>query len=150
MSEDKTRHIFDMNQCKRGDKLVSVHGEVLEYVGIDNERHPYRHEIKYQNGSGGSRTDNGWVFLNSPLEGDHDVKGFLDMGKKLKAYIKKVRKGDWIQIYLNDGNVMKKAEKNGYLIRSSDLQSKPIFVTYKEFTQMAKYDNWTEIDGQGV
>lgn len=28
MSEDKTRHTFDMNQCKRGDKLVSIHGEV--------------------------------------------------------------------------------------------------------------------------
>lgn len=72
------------------------------------------------------------------------------MSKKLKAYIKKIRKGDEIQVFLSDGYVMRKAEKNGYLIKSSDLQSKPVFVTYNDFMRMAKWGDWTEIEGQGV
>ena len=72
------------------------------------------------------------------------------MSKKLKAYIKKVRKGDEIQVVLNDGFIVKKATQNGYLVKSSQLESKPIFVTYNDFMRMAKYGDWTEIDGQGA
>ena len=67
--------MFDMNQCKPGDKLISVHGMILEYVGHDGSCH-YPHIVKYPNGSTGSRCDDGFVFYNKRLPEDENIIGF--------------------------------------------------------------------------
>jgi hypothetical protein len=68
--------MFDMNKCSKGDKLLSTHGTVLEYVGIDGRQSPYRHVVKYPNGALGSRTDSGEVFIKNKMEIDEDIIGF--------------------------------------------------------------------------
>lgn len=69
--------MFDMNQCKPGDKLKSKHGLILEYIGIDETQAPYRHRVRYPAPLGeGTRLDNGMVFKNRPLPEDHDIVGF--------------------------------------------------------------------------
>ena len=71
--------MFDMNQCKSGDKIVSQHGLVLEYIGIDEDKAPYRHVVRYPDNRGdGSRLDNGMVFMNKPLPTDHNIVGFAE------------------------------------------------------------------------
>ena len=67
--------MFDMNQCKLGDKLLSKHGMTLTYMFIDESQAPYRHRVKYPNGSEGTRLDNGMVGIR-PLPEDHDIVGF--------------------------------------------------------------------------
>lgn len=68
--------MFNMNKCKKGDKLLSVHGTVLEYIGINERYEPYRHVVKYPNGSLGSRTDSGEVFVRNKMDTDEDILGF--------------------------------------------------------------------------
>ena len=68
--------MFDMNQCKSGDKLISCHGWIFTYVGIDERFAPYRHMVKYSDGSDGSRVDDGSVYINNKLPTDHDIVGF--------------------------------------------------------------------------
>lgn len=68
--------MFDMNQCKPGDKLVSCHGMIFKYIGIDESLTPYRHVVQYPNGSAGSRIDDGSVFVHKKLPTDHDIIGF--------------------------------------------------------------------------
>lgn len=68
--------MFDMNQCEPGDKLVSCHGMIFTYVGIDERLVPFRHLVKYPDGADGSRVDDGSVFLKKKLPTDHDIVGF--------------------------------------------------------------------------
>lgn len=65
----------DLNKCKKGDKLVSKHGDILEYVQRLPEEHYYDHEVKYPDGSGGTRMNDGFVYKNPDkrLECDHDI-----------------------------------------------------------------------------
>lgn len=67
---------FDMNRCEPGDKLISCHGVVLTYVGIDERLVPFRHKVKYPDGAGVSRADDGSVFLEKKLPTDQDIIGF--------------------------------------------------------------------------
>lgn len=64
--------MIDLRNCKKGDKLISSHGETLTYVEHRPEDY-FPHRVKYANGSDGSRTDEGWVGKNKRYEADHDI-----------------------------------------------------------------------------
>lgn len=65
----------DLNTCKPGDKLLSKHGLTLEYVCKAPDNDYYDHEIRYPNGSMGTRTNEGFTYVNPNmrLERDHDI-----------------------------------------------------------------------------
>ena len=67
--------MFDMNQCNKGDELISTHGMILTYVGKmpDNE---FPHLVMYPDGAYGSRTNDGYVGKNKRYPEDHDIVGF--------------------------------------------------------------------------
>ena len=72
--------MIDLRNCKKGDKLLTKHSTILEYVeALDPEIHYYSHRIKYPNGSDGTRVDSGHVFKNpeSRLDSDEDVVEIL-------------------------------------------------------------------------
>ena len=85
MNKVTERPVFDMNQCKEGDLLESIHGAKLKYSGKEGTK-SFPHLVQYlsipgENVSGkskGTRTNEGWVFDNSPLPIDHDIKGFWE------------------------------------------------------------------------
>ncbi len=63
---------IDLNTCKPGQKLRSVHGIILTYLGKTG--YPdYPHRVEYPNGGVGSRTDNGVVYFRKPLPTDHNI-----------------------------------------------------------------------------
>ena len=66
--------MIDLRNCKKGDKLISNHGEVLTYVRHEPEAY-FPHIVKYANGSDGSRTNDGYVMHNESkrLETDHNI-----------------------------------------------------------------------------
>ena len=65
----------DLRECKTGDRLVSKHGVVLEYVSPLEDENDYDHLVKYPNGSGGTRIHSGHVFRNPGIRlfEDHDI-----------------------------------------------------------------------------
>jgi hypothetical protein len=68
--------MVDLNTCKEGDILISKHGEKLTYVKkLDPETDYYDHEVRYENGSRGTRVNSGHVMKNEDrrLESDHDI-----------------------------------------------------------------------------
>ncbi len=69
--------MVDLRECKAGDKLLSRHGLVLEYVRVLPEGDYMDHEVKYPNGSFGSRTHDGFVFRKKRMEIDHDIVEIL-------------------------------------------------------------------------
>lgn len=66
----------DLRKCKPGDKLLSKHGIVLEYV-FHEPGAPYPHRVKYPDGSMGTRLDDGHVFGKKRLPEDHDIVEIL-------------------------------------------------------------------------
>ena len=73
---------IDLRNCKPGDKLLSKHGLLLEYVGPLLEEDYFDHAVKYPNispyfGSSGTRTHDGFVFRKKRLEEDHDIVEIL-------------------------------------------------------------------------
>lgn len=66
-------NIIDLRTCKKGDKLISKHGLVLEYVRALCKEDYMEHEILYPNGSYGSRTHDGFTFRKKRLDSDHDI-----------------------------------------------------------------------------
>ncbi len=78
----------DLNTCVPGQKLRSRHGEILTYVKkLDPERDYYDHMVKYANGSGGTRTNDGFVYRNADkrLASDHDIVEILPVNPKFKV-----------------------------------------------------------------
>lgn len=74
--------MVDLRNCKKGDKLLSKHGIILEYVGPLPEGHYYDHEVKYPDdstfkGSMGTRTHDGHVFRKNRQPEDHDIVEIL-------------------------------------------------------------------------
>jgi len=67
--------MVDLNTCRKGDKLVSVHGLVLTYIKKLSKESYYDHLVQYPNGSEGSRMNDGFVYknLDRRLETDHDI-----------------------------------------------------------------------------
>lgn len=62
----------DLRTCQPGDKLKTIHGIILTYVGpLPGTRYP--HQIRYPDGGYGTRTDNGQVYINNRLPSDEDV-----------------------------------------------------------------------------
>lgn len=68
---------IDLNTCVAGQKLVSCHGLVLEYVGKTVSK-KYPHKVKYPDGSFGTRSDDGQVFIENKLATDHDIAEILE------------------------------------------------------------------------
>jgi hypothetical protein len=64
---------IDLRKCKPGDILISKHGMELTYVKALPEEDYMDHEVKYPNGSYGTRTHDGFVFRKKRLEEDHDI-----------------------------------------------------------------------------
>lgn len=69
---------IDLNTCKKGDILISKHGEKLTYVEpLNPETDYYDHRVQYSSpGLGyGTRTNDGFVMRNvaKRLETDHDI-----------------------------------------------------------------------------
>lgn len=71
--KNNNRVMIDLRECKEGDKLVSKHGMILTYVKALPESDYMDHEVKYPDGSWGSRTHDGFVMRKSRLEMDHDI-----------------------------------------------------------------------------
>ena len=69
----------DLRQCNPGDKLLTKHGTIMEYVGPnDSYFHTvFPHRVKYPNGEFGSRTDEGWVFRFNRRPEDEDIVEIL-------------------------------------------------------------------------
>jgi hypothetical protein len=65
--------MIDLRDCKAGDKLISKHGLVLEYIRPLSEDNYMDHEVKYPDGSWGSRTHEGYVMRKKRLDSDHDI-----------------------------------------------------------------------------
>ncbi|HSE99797.1 MAG TPA: hypothetical protein VLA48_02785 [Nitrososphaeraceae archaeon] len=70
--------MIDLNTCKKGDILISKHGERLTYVRkLNPEIDYYDHEVSYNSEllGNGTRTNDGFVMRNenARLESDHDI-----------------------------------------------------------------------------
>jgi hypothetical protein len=62
----------DLRGCKPGDKLLTKHGMILTYVGLQSDP-TYPHEVEYPMGGNGSRTNDGFAFAKIRLASDQDV-----------------------------------------------------------------------------
>ena len=68
--------MVDLNTCKKGDILISKHGIKLTYIQrLNPEIDYYDHEVKYEDGSKGTRINSGHVMKNEGkrLDSDHDI-----------------------------------------------------------------------------
>jgi len=67
--------MVDLNTCKPGDRLKTIHGNILLYVEKLPEDNYYNHLIQYPNGSFGIRTNEGFVMKNPGrrLDSDEDI-----------------------------------------------------------------------------
>lgn len=70
---------IDLSKCKKGQKLLSSHGEILTYIEPCPEQDYYDHLVRYANGSKGTRTNDGFVFRNKrDPKTDHDIVEIVD------------------------------------------------------------------------
>jgi len=67
---------IDLNTCKPGDKLKTKHGKIVTYKGKE-ENWNYPHLIEFDDGSQGTRLDNGQVFASNRLPADEDIVEIL-------------------------------------------------------------------------
>jgi hypothetical protein len=68
---------INLNRCLPGQKLRTVHGTIVTYMGRSLPGRWYPHEVKFDNGSYGSRSDDGQVFLKAKLPTDEDIAEIL-------------------------------------------------------------------------
>ena len=69
--------MVDLRTCKPGDKLRSTHGMILTYVGPIPKNDYMDHEVRYPDGSHGTRTHDGFVYRYKRLPEDHDIAEIL-------------------------------------------------------------------------
>jgi hypothetical protein len=69
--------MIDLRNCKPGDKLLSKHGLILEYLGPLDESDYYDHEVKYPDGSLGTRIHDGHTYRKNRLPEDEDIVEIL-------------------------------------------------------------------------
>lgn len=71
----KTNSQIDLTKCRRGDKLVTRLWNIVTYESANSGNPKWPHEIRYEDGSYGTRTDNGYVFSNPAkrLPSDDDI-----------------------------------------------------------------------------
>ncbi len=92
---------FDMTQCKTGDKLVCRDGTVVKYSFFRRSAYIYRHEVEYDSGTIGSRTDTGFCYLNT--ESFRDIIGFYKEEKDMNTFdIKDLKTGQ--RVTTSDGH----------------------------------------------
>lgn len=65
--------MVDLRKCKPGDKLKSRHGVILTYIGPCPKDDYMDHEVRYPNGSRGTRTHAGFVFRRSRRPEDQNI-----------------------------------------------------------------------------
>ena len=63
----------DLRTCKKGDKLLSKHGLILEYVKALPKDDYYDHLVMYSDGSFGTRIHDGHVYRKNRMSVDHDI-----------------------------------------------------------------------------
>ena len=70
---------IDLRNCKPGQPLRSKHGMILTYVKPLDKGDYYDHEVKYPDGSRGTRIHDGHVYRNPDkrLPEDHDIVEIL-------------------------------------------------------------------------
>lgn len=66
---------IDLRNCRPGDKLLTRQNKVVEYVGPLPETHYYDHEVRYANGSIGTRCHDGFTYRNEDkrMPEDEDI-----------------------------------------------------------------------------
>lgn len=77
--------MVDLNTCEEGDTLISKHGTKLTYVRkLNPEIDYYDHEVKYENGSRGTRVNSGHAMKNAGrrLETDEDIVEIIKKSAK--------------------------------------------------------------------
>lgn len=65
--------MFNMNQCKKGDKLLLRNGEVATYIKKTNRSLLYSHDLMHENSAGltTSTTDDGYFYgISTPHQFD--------------------------------------------------------------------------------
>lgn len=92
---------FDMTQCKTGDKLVCRDGTVVKYLRFVRSAYIYRHEVEYDSGTIGNRTETGLCYLNT--ESFRDIIGFYEEEKDMNTFdIKDLKTGQ--RVTTSDGH----------------------------------------------
>lgn len=71
---------IDLNTCKSGDKLISRHGTELTYVRKNLEP-DWPHTVRYPDGSFGTRTNDGHVFIYIRRPEDEDIVKIIPLSK---------------------------------------------------------------------
>ena len=79
--------MVDLRNAKPGDKLLTVHGNILTYVGPEPLGSYYDHRVKYpalfspgfHAESYGTRTHDGFVYRKNRREDDEDIIAILDL-----------------------------------------------------------------------
>lgn len=76
--------MVNLNECILGDTLISCEGaELLYYMKDLTPNAHYPHKVKYPNGAGGTRLDDGRV-AHKHVEGDHDIVKVIPMDRSGK------------------------------------------------------------------
>jgi hypothetical protein len=85
----------DLNKCKPGDKLKSIHGMILIYVEKLSEDNYYDHKIQYPNGSFGTRVNDGHTYRNPSkrLPEDQDI---VEIPNEMHREDRSVLQGMWL------------------------------------------------------
>jgi len=73
--------MIDLRTCNPGDVLLTKHGTRLTYIGPLSTQCFYEHEVRFPNGSIGTRIHDGHVFRNKQLPGDEDIVEILGPGE---------------------------------------------------------------------
>jgi hypothetical protein len=68
----------DLRKCDPGDILITRSGKTVTYIGPLPEDDYMDHEIRYGNGSYGSRTHDGYVYRKKRLDTDEDIIAILE------------------------------------------------------------------------
>ena len=82
--------MINLQNCKKGDILLSKHGAILEFVRVLPETGYYDIEVKYLYADGktdlgnGTRNLDGTVFKQNRKEKDHDIVAVYDRKELLK------------------------------------------------------------------
>ena len=82
---------IDLRNCKPGDKLVSSLGEILTYIKPLPNSDYMDHEIRYANGSPGTRTHDGFVFKKNRKDTDHNIVKIIPQESKTLFVNQEVR-----------------------------------------------------------
>jgi len=71
--------MVDLRKCKEGDYLLSKNGMILTYVGPLPPDNYFNmdHEVRYSDGSQGTRTHDGFTFRLRHFPEDHDIVDIL-------------------------------------------------------------------------